>query len=197
MMTKSGLGWDDSRCMVIVNDDNVWEEYVKVIPHMHPMRCWHEVAARYARLLHSYHRRESGYWFCWIEEDPPLSYNLNVDPTVNSSSVTKRTTTSSKKSKAQEAWPEIPQLVSMVTNFCDTANTRLGSLSRVLEKEFGDPDQLVIVLDAVKQLLGLQYKDCLLVTRRLVRDPKDMEFFFSLGMEDKIDLVRLMLKGTF
>ncbi|KAL0430504.1 UNVERIFIED_CONTAM: hypothetical protein Sradi_0676400 [Sesamum radiatum] len=30
MMSKSGLGWDDNRCMVIVEDDNAWEEYIKV-----------------------------------------------------------------------------------------------------------------------------------------------------------------------
>ncbi|KAK4400780.1 hypothetical protein Sango_1184100 [Sesamum angolense] len=93
MMSKSGLGWDDSRCMVTVEDNNAWEE--------------------------------------------------------------------------------------------------------VLEKEFGDPDQRVTVLDAVNQLPGLQHKDCLLVARRFVRDPKDMEFFFSLGVEDKMDLVRLMLDGGF
>ncbi|KAL0383143.1 UNVERIFIED_CONTAM: hypothetical protein Scaly_0601600 [Sesamum calycinum] len=119
------------------------------------------------------------------EEDPPLSYNLNIDPMVNPSSVTKHMTTSSKKHKPQEAWPEIPQLVSIVTNFCDIANTCLGSLTRVLKKEFGDLDQRVTVLDAIKQLPGFQYKDCLLVARRLGRDSKDMEFFFSLGMKEK------------
>ncbi|KAK4389459.1 hypothetical protein Sango_2282900 [Sesamum angolense] len=100
MMSRSGLGWDDSRCMVTVEDNNAWEERKK-----------------------------------------PVSYNLNIDPTVNSSSASKCPTTSTKKRKVQEAWPEIPQLVNMVTQFCDTANTRLGCLTRVLEKEFGDPDR--------------------------------------------------------
>ncbi|KAK4400380.1 hypothetical protein Sango_1144100 [Sesamum angolense] len=101
--------------------------------------------------------------FVGQEEEPPVSYNLNIDPTISSSSATKRPITSSKKRKLQDAWPNISQLVSMVTNFCDTTNTRLGCLTRVLEKEFGNPDQCVTVLDAVKQLPGLQHKDCLLV----------------------------------
>ncbi|KAL0342703.1 UNVERIFIED_CONTAM: hypothetical protein Scaly_1932900 [Sesamum calycinum] len=168
MMSKSRLGWDDSRCMVTVEDNNAWEEYVKVTSQLKGQ-----------------------------EEKPPISYNLNIDPTVNSSSATKRPITSSKKRKLQDAWSEIPQLVSMVTNFCDTANTHLGCLTRVLEKEFGNPDQRVTVLDAVKQLPRLQHKDCLLVARRLVRDPKDMEFFFSLSMKVKMDLVRPMLDGGF
>ncbi|KAL0375706.1 UNVERIFIED_CONTAM: hypothetical protein Scaly_0688200 [Sesamum calycinum] len=161
IMRKSGLGWDDSRCMVTVDDNTAWDEYVKIDPTA----------------------KDTG--FVGQEEEPPVSYNLNIDLMVNSSSATKRPTTSSKKRKPQEAWPEIPQLVSMVTNFCNTANTRLGCLTRVLEKEFGDPDQRVTVLDVVKQLPGLQHKDCLLVAKRLVRDLKDMEFFFSLGRKIK------------
>ncbi|KAL0430569.1 UNVERIFIED_CONTAM: hypothetical protein Sradi_0682900 [Sesamum radiatum] len=30
MMTRSGFGWDDARNMVTVEDNCVWEEYVKV-----------------------------------------------------------------------------------------------------------------------------------------------------------------------
>ncbi|KAL0327810.1 UNVERIFIED_CONTAM: hypothetical protein Sangu_1859000 [Sesamum angustifolium] len=191
MMSKSGLGWDDSRCMVTVEDNNAWEEYVKtedvsVEQPLDTQDCYVPTAEW---------NPEIG--FVGQEEETPISYNLNMDPIVNSSSATKRPNTSSKKRKVQEAWPEIPQLVNMVTHFCDTANTRLGWLTRVLEKEFGDPDQRVTVLDAVNQLPGLQHKDCLLLPRRFVRDPKDMEFFFSLGVEDKMDPVRLILDGGF
>ncbi|KAL0409555.1 UNVERIFIED_CONTAM: hypothetical protein Sradi_1889900 [Sesamum radiatum] len=230
MMTKSGLGWDDSRCMVTVDDDNAWEDYVKTDPMAKGMpykswsffHAWSEIfgkdRAQGGRTIQpppppnedpgiEEHDTQDCYipsaeWnpdtgFVGQEEEPPLSYNLNVDPTVNSSSATKCVATPSKKRKAHESWPEIPQLVSMVTNFCETANTRLASLTRVLEKEFGDPDQRVTVLDALKQLPGLQPKDCLLVARRLVRDLKDMEFFFNLGLEDRLDLVRLMLEDGF
>ncbi|KAL0333002.1 UNVERIFIED_CONTAM: hypothetical protein Scaly_2201700 [Sesamum calycinum] len=31
MMTKFGLGWDESRNMVTVEDDNAWDDYVKVV----------------------------------------------------------------------------------------------------------------------------------------------------------------------
>ncbi|KAK4394376.1 hypothetical protein Sango_1908400 [Sesamum angolense] len=31
MMTKSGLDWDESRNMVTVEDDNAWDDYVKVV----------------------------------------------------------------------------------------------------------------------------------------------------------------------
>ncbi|KAL0460988.1 UNVERIFIED_CONTAM: hypothetical protein Slati_0726000 [Sesamum latifolium] len=87
MMSKSGLGWDDNRCMVTVDDDNAWKEYVKDTQDCYvPTAEWNPKTA-----------------FVGYEEDPQTSYNANVDPTVNSSSATKRTTTSIKKRKAEEA----------------------------------------------------------------------------------------------
>ncbi|KAL0413109.1 UNVERIFIED_CONTAM: hypothetical protein Sradi_1512600 [Sesamum radiatum] len=157
MMSKSGLGWDDNR----------WIQSLRGCVTRHGLssplgaRFLARIEPRGAYCATPPPRNEdtnmekprtqdcyvpTAEWnpetgFVGQEEDPPVSYNVNVDPTVNSSSATKRTTTSTKKRKAEGAWPEIPQLVSMVTNFCDTANNRLGSLTRVLEKEFGDPDQ--------------------------------------------------------
>ncbi|KAL0366883.1 UNVERIFIED_CONTAM: hypothetical protein Sradi_3578400 [Sesamum radiatum] len=189
MMSKSGLGWDENRCMVTVDDDNAWEEYVKVDPTTKGMRykawhffpAWGEIfgkdRAQGSRTVQPPPPDEdvnmeepqdtqdcyvpTAEWnpktgFVGQEEDPPTSSNVNVDPTINSSSATKRTTTSNKKRKAEEAWQEIPQWVSIVTNFCESANNQLGSLTRVLEKEFGDPNQRLTMLDAVKQLPGLQ-----------------------------------------
>ncbi|KAK4409331.1 hypothetical protein Sango_0006100 [Sesamum angolense] len=48
--------------------------------------------------------------FVGLEEEPPLSYNLNINPIVNSSSATKHTITSRKKHKTRQTWPKIPQL---------------------------------------------------------------------------------------
>ncbi|KAL0423566.1 UNVERIFIED_CONTAM: hypothetical protein Sradi_0891400 [Sesamum radiatum] len=32
MMSKSGLSWDDSRCMVTVDSQDVWDDYCKIDP---------------------------------------------------------------------------------------------------------------------------------------------------------------------
>ncbi|KAK4411901.1 hypothetical protein Sango_0263100 [Sesamum angolense] len=68
--------------------------------------------------------------FHGINEELPQSNNNNCDPTVDSSSATKRTT-SGRKRKVDDPCSEIPQLVNMVSNFCETANNRIGSLTRV------------------------------------------------------------------
>ncbi|KAL0309181.1 UNVERIFIED_CONTAM: hypothetical protein Sradi_5860400 [Sesamum radiatum] len=119
---------------------------------------------------------------------------MNCDPTANSSSASKRTT-SSRKRKVVDTSPEIPQLVYMVSNFCETANKRIGSLTRALESEFGDPDKRGVVMQAVREISGLDENDILIVTTKLVHEPKNMEIFFSLSMESKEKMVCLILAG--
>ncbi|KAK4382576.1 hypothetical protein Sango_2860600 [Sesamum angolense] len=151
MMAKSGLGWDDSRNMITVEDDSAWDEFLK-------------------------------------------SNNNNCDPTVDSSSATKRTTSGHKR-KSYDSCSEIPQLVNMVSNFCETANNRIGSLTKVLENEFGDPNKRRVVMEAVKEISGLEENDVIVVTSKLVHEPKNMNIFFSLSMESKAKMVRLILDG--
>ncbi|KAL0427270.1 UNVERIFIED_CONTAM: hypothetical protein Slati_2901800 [Sesamum latifolium] len=100
-----------------------------------------------------------------------------------------------RKRKSYDPCPEIPQLVSMVFNFCETANNRIGSLTRVLEHEFGEPDKRGVVMAAVRELSGLEENDVIVVTMKLVHDPKDIDIFFSLTKELKEKMVRLILDG--
>ncbi|KAL0458409.1 UNVERIFIED_CONTAM: hypothetical protein Slati_0468100 [Sesamum latifolium] len=137
MMAKSSLGWDDSRNMVTVEEDNAWSEFVK-----------------------------------GINEEPPQSNNINCDPTVNSSSATKRTP-SSRKRKATEAYPKYRNCA--------------------LESEFGDPSKRGVVMEAVREIDGLEENDVLVVTTKLVHDPQSMEIFFNLSQESKAKMERLIL----
>ncbi|KAL2226335.1 UNVERIFIED_CONTAM: hypothetical protein Sindi_1992200 [Sesamum indicum] len=52
------------------------------------------------------------------------------------------------------------------------ANTRLGTLTRVLENEFGDPKHLALVLQHVRDLEAYDENKYLMVANRLVKDPK-------------------------
>ncbi|KAK4383394.1 hypothetical protein Sango_2779200 [Sesamum angolense] len=202
MMTKSGLGWDESRHMVTVEDDKAWEEFVKdratreqsidpkkvaadkVLPEAYDAHdCY---------VLTSEWNLETG--FHELDEEQPQSYNMNCDHTLNSSSATKRTT-SSRKRKVSDDCPKIPQLVNTISNFCETANNRIGSLSRVLESEFGDPDKRDVVMQQVREISGHDENDFLIVTRKLVHERKDKDMFFSLSKESKEKMVRLILAG--
>ncbi|KAL0416814.1 UNVERIFIED_CONTAM: hypothetical protein Slati_3513300, partial [Sesamum latifolium] len=135
--------------------------------------------------------------FLGIEEDEPSNSNLNVDPMMNSSSATKRVSSNSRKRKAEDPLAALQKLGQVVKNLCDSSNNRIGTLTRVLENEFGDPDQRALVLANVRQLEGLNENEQLHITNRLVNRPKDMEMYFSLPKESRVKLVRLMLAGRF
>ncbi|KAK4383716.1 hypothetical protein Sango_2749900 [Sesamum angolense] len=179
MMAKSGLGWDDSRNMISVEDDSAWDEFLKIDPSAKGMRAATEKTGRELTDFQQCYT-PTGDWnpdtdFQGISEELPQSNNNNCDPTVDSSSATKRTT-SGRKRKAYDPCSEIPQLVNMVSNFCETANNRIGSLTRVLESEFGDPNKRGVVMEAVKEISGLEEYDVIVVTSKLVHEPKNLEF---------------------
>ncbi|KAL0413105.1 UNVERIFIED_CONTAM: hypothetical protein Sradi_1512200 [Sesamum radiatum] len=175
MMSKSRFGWDESTCMVMIeeNSKDVWDNYVKVqflFTRYNPIMFFEQVAMRIIEIkyteiyfatnacfrigkldLHTKTMRYKSWPFfpawreifgkdraagdeandsdgaaaeirqernkatdnCYIpmaewnpnigfvgvEEEPPLSSQMNVDPTVNSSSATKCTNSSVRKCK--------------------------------------------------------------------------------------------------
>ncbi|KAL0340092.1 UNVERIFIED_CONTAM: hypothetical protein Sradi_4526000 [Sesamum radiatum] len=54
MMSKNGFGWDDSRCMIAVNSQDIWDEYCKIDPTARTMRykawpfypAWREIFSK-------------------------------------------------------------------------------------------------------------------------------------------------------
>ncbi|KAL0448948.1 UNVERIFIED_CONTAM: hypothetical protein Slati_1451200 [Sesamum latifolium] len=98
MMTKSGLGWDDTRNMITIDDQSDWEDYLKE-EHNDGGDCYIPTAEW---------NPKTG--FIGIEEEAPSNSNLNVDPTINSSSATKRASSSSRKRKVEDPLAALPQL---------------------------------------------------------------------------------------
>ncbi|KAL2250238.1 UNVERIFIED_CONTAM: hypothetical protein Sindi_2497500 [Sesamum indicum] len=131
-----------------------------------------------------------------LEGEPDSFFNANVDPTQNSSSAAKRTGgSSSKKRKSNDLSDGLPKLLEMVTNFCETANARLASLTRVLESEFGDPEHRSLIWQQVRELGEIDQREQLMVENRLVKDPKELELFLGLTRDCRVDYVRLILAG--
>ncbi|KAL0288463.1 UNVERIFIED_CONTAM: hypothetical protein Sradi_7096600 [Sesamum radiatum] len=79
---------------------------------------------------------------------------MNVDPTANSSTTPKSTSCSARKRKKTEVGPE-ERLVDMVSTFCQDANERLGTLTKVLQIEFGYPEKCSAVAEALAEIEGL------------------------------------------
>ncbi|KAK4413658.1 hypothetical protein Salat_2778600 [Sesamum alatum] len=125
-----------------------------------------------------------------------LTSNINVDPTTNWSSVPKGTSGSAKKRKRAEVTLE-ERLVEIVSNFCQDADNRIDTLTRVLETEFGNPVTRLLVCDAIPELGGLDENVQLVIVQRLHNNLKDMKLFFSLSPHKHGRLAKLMVEGRF
>ncbi|KAL0438831.1 UNVERIFIED_CONTAM: hypothetical protein Slati_2366100 [Sesamum latifolium] len=189
MMTKSGLGWDDGRCMVTVEDDNAWDEYVKMDPSTMGMRykswpfftAWREIFGKV---------RANG--DCGTDAFKDAN-DIREEELTNKEDC--YTGSTSRKRKVRESSDDIPRLVEMVSTFCESADTRMGTLTRVLENEFGDPDHRAVILHHVRELETFDENEHLIVANRLVKDPKELALWLGLSKESRVKWIRLMLAG--
>ncbi|KAL0427806.1 UNVERIFIED_CONTAM: hypothetical protein Slati_2955400 [Sesamum latifolium] len=218
MMSKSVFGRDESTCMITIEDNYVWEGYLKIYPTAKKMRykswpyfsAWCQIFGKDRAI--GKHAEDVHQAAAAVQEEeqadmqdryiPTTSWNpkTRFDGVVKElpmTNTTKRTSTTSKKRKADEIVAALPKLVEVVTNFCASANNAISKLTRVLENEFGDPVKRGLVLEAVKQLTVFDENEQLLAARHLYNQPKDVELFFTLSTESRIKMVRLMLAGRF
>ncbi|KAL0458081.1 UNVERIFIED_CONTAM: hypothetical protein Slati_0435300 [Sesamum latifolium] len=228
MMSKSGFGWDEGKYMITVEENSIWDEYVKVDPTAKSMRfkffpyfsVWHEIFRKdratgerakdekaTADAIREEEAMETRDYYVptadWNPEEGFVSNDgdqtraeMNIDPTTHSSSAPKPNSDKIKKRKKPQAAPE-DRLVDMVSSFCQDANARLGTLTKVLQTEFGDLEKCAEVENAVAEIEGIDENEQLVIVQRLHNKPKDMHLFFSMPLHKRARLVRLMLNGRF
>ncbi|KAL0458770.1 UNVERIFIED_CONTAM: hypothetical protein Slati_0504200 [Sesamum latifolium] len=153
MMGKSGFGWDDSRCMITVDSQDVWDEYCKSWSFF---PVWREIfgrdraeGTRIIETVNEYvHPSKSNLdqtdsqdcyaptaeW-CpdtgYVEKDGAASEEIQFtqEPNVQSTAATRKSTRSSKKRKVIRVSDD-DGLSNVVSTFCEGANERLGELSK-------------------------------------------------------------------
>ncbi|KAL0418905.1 UNVERIFIED_CONTAM: hypothetical protein Sradi_1304000 [Sesamum radiatum] len=225
MIGKSGLGWDDTRCMVIVKSQDVWMN----IASARSMRykswsyfpTWREIFGKdqeNGEVTHDVNETENlsdnvteiELVDCYVptaEWCPDLGYvgndnafvgdnQANVEANVNSTTSNKKCTSSNKNRKPhQDAQDD--GLATTVFTFCETTNKRLGEWSK---KHFVDYDEVSIrstIFKAIGRVPEIDMNDQILISDRLVYNPKKMDLFFSLPEEARACMVGLMLNGKY
>ncbi|KAL0458546.1 UNVERIFIED_CONTAM: hypothetical protein Slati_0481800 [Sesamum latifolium] len=134
--------------------------------------------------------------FASTHEDTPPTPNPTVDPTVGSTNGPNKGSSSAKKRKINDSNAD-ERLVDMVSTFCKDANARIGSLTKVLEREFENEENQAMVEDVVAEVDGLDENEQLMIVQRLHNNPKDLHLFFKLPNHKRSHLVRLMLDHRF
>ncbi|KAK4422945.1 hypothetical protein Salat_1877100 [Sesamum alatum] len=124
---------------------------------------------------------ESG--FVGNDNGPMQDTQGNIDPTVNS-------TTNKKKGNID------PTVNSTTGNKKSTSNRKkLGELSKKLFVNYDEVEKRSGVYEAVGKVPGIDLTNQLLISDRLVENPKKMDLFFSLPDDARARMIRLMLDG--
>ncbi|KAL0416797.1 UNVERIFIED_CONTAM: hypothetical protein Slati_3511600 [Sesamum latifolium] len=159
MMTKSGFGWDENWNMITVEDNSIWEDYVK--------------------------NPKSG--FVSTDEGEEFPPNINIDPASASTNARKDSSASGNKQKCKRAETNAEdRLVDMVGTFCKEANTRIRLLTKVLEWEFGNEQNNDQVEDVVAEVDRLDVNKQLVIVQRLHNNPTDLHLFFKLPAHNEV-----------
>ncbi|KAK4434522.1 hypothetical protein Salat_0615000 [Sesamum alatum] len=118
----------------------------------------------------------------------------NVEVKVNSTASQKKIGSSGKKRKTKMIVQD-HGLTYAVNKCCDSANERLGELSKKLFADFDEIEKRSSVYEAVGKVPGVDLNDQLLLSDRLVENPKKMDLFFSLPEDARARMICLMLEG--
>ncbi|KAL0367250.1 UNVERIFIED_CONTAM: hypothetical protein Sradi_3615100 [Sesamum radiatum] len=182
MFSKSGLGWDESRNMIVVEDDNAWDDYVKLDRTAKGMRF------------------KSWSWYsAWSEifGKDQAKETEGRTPLLMLSRCGRRNNDVMKNVTLPRQSGILKQLMDMFSSFCETANNCIGALTRCLQTEFGTPEQRELILDVVHELNEFDENTHLKGARRLMIEPKEMELFFKLSKESRIKMVRMIVDENF
>ncbi|KAL0401490.1 UNVERIFIED_CONTAM: hypothetical protein Slati_4178900 [Sesamum latifolium] len=179
MMGKSDFGWDDTKCMITVDNQDVWDEYCKdravgeVIVEAHP--TVNEGDSEKDTETHGY--------YVPTANGVPILVMLP-----------QKSTSFGKKRKARNTDVD-DGLTDVVHTFCDTAKQHLGELSKKLFVDYDEVEKYAAVYDAVGKVPGINPNDQILISDRLVENPKKMDLFFSPPADARARMVGLMLSG--
>ncbi|KAL0355795.1 UNVERIFIED_CONTAM: hypothetical protein Sradi_4026400 [Sesamum radiatum] len=183
MMSKSGFGWDDEKNMITVDENSIWDDYVKVDPSVKTMRyksfpffpAWREIfgkdraageGAKDGKATVDAVRREEAretqdYYVPTAEWNPEEGFVSNDGDPVQSSQM----------------------------NVDPTTNSSTGP-KHTEEKSSG-------LAEALAEIEGLDETDQVVIEQRLYNNPKDMHLFFTMPPHKRARLVRLILEGRF
>ncbi|KAL0430523.1 UNVERIFIED_CONTAM: hypothetical protein Sradi_0678300 [Sesamum radiatum] len=106
---------------------------------------------------------------------------------------TRKSTSSSKRRKVVRE-TEDDGFSNAVSTFCQSANERLAEMTKKLFCDYIEGEKRAAVFEAVGEVPGMDMNNQILISNRLVDNPKKMDLFFSLPAEARVRMV-MMLNG--
>ncbi|KAG8380564.1 hypothetical protein BUALT_Bualt06G0028700 [Buddleja alternifolia] len=105
---------------------------------------------------------------------------------------------SSNKRKRKVVDENDDRFINLMTSFCDKTNERLGDISQRIGFEHDASASRKTVFEELGDLgSSLDMEEMILVSHLIVNNTKNMDLFFSLSKDGRVDMVHMILAGKF
>ncbi|XP_073050959.1 uncharacterized protein [Primulina eburnea] len=213
MLTRSGIGWNDTDKMIDVKDID-WNEYVKADPNARLMRHkswpfyhdWCEIfgkdratgehAQGFSDMVEDLNDKEKqNENDVDIGIDKLLHDSYDETTSMSRSSVGRNENekkTASKKRKSFDVDPDI--IVEMMNKFTDKADARLEQIAQRIGYAHDASNARKMVFEALENIPGFTLEERVDVAKLLVNNTHELELFFSLHDEARVVLLKKLLR---
>ncbi|KAK6150734.1 hypothetical protein DH2020_015666 [Rehmannia glutinosa] len=219
MLSRRGIGWNVTTNMIEARDDAWKFEYVKVDANARLMRnkSWPfsndwvmifgkdratgEHAEDFTDALNHVLNGQSTPQDDYHVNLENLSDNCEYETETNSNCQAESTpqmSTSGKKGAGgkRKSTDGVDPLYEIMKTFCQSTEARLGDIAKRIGYEYDISFARKEVFGVVGNMQGLSLRDKLLVSKLLVKNTEDLELFFSLPDEARVEFARMKLSGS-
>ncbi|KAI3469109.1 hypothetical protein Pfo_025772 [Paulownia fortunei] len=197
-----------------MDSDEVWEKYVKMDVNARTIKfksypfynSWCEIFGKDRAIGENAEDYNDDIEFMSICQSFASPSQPSVSPCQPSTSATLPTRsacqpfasasgnpTKCKKRKTIDSCEE--RIVDLMGNFCEQTNVRLGDLAKRIGYEFHASEKRTVVYEQLSNLGSLSLTEKIYVVKLLVNNSKDLDLFFSLLNEARLEMDQMILSG--
>ncbi|KAL7199811.1 hypothetical protein ACSBR2_022001 [Camellia fascicularis] len=192
MLNMSGFGWNDEQKMVLVDSDDVWQNYVRRVPDAKGMRnrpfpfyedwlilfgkdrATGELAEDPADAVAAMEKEDANATTEEGEQSPVEQFSMNMGDTDYSMSIAK--------------------MAKNLGSFIENTNTTMVEIAHRIGYSH-DLSQQRRLVNVELQKLPMSNTQRLMAASMIVKDEDKVDLFFSLDENDKMEWVSLLLEG--
>ncbi|CAL5357091.1 unnamed protein product [Camellia sinensis] len=210
MLNISGFGWDDEQKMVLVNSDDVWQNYVRrPFPFYEDWlilfrkdKATGELAEDPADAVTAMEKDDANATTEEGEQSPVEQFSMNMGDTDYSMSTAGNvpnradsTKTGKKRARPTEGIPtELSEMAKNIGSFIENTNTTMVEIAHRIGYSHNLSQQRRLV-NAELLKLPMSNTQRLMAVSMIVKDEDKVDLLFSLDENDKMEWVSLLLKG--
>ncbi|XP_028060687.1 uncharacterized protein LOC114264281 [Camellia sinensis] len=220
MLNMSGFGWNDEQKMVLVDSDDVWQNYVRRVPDAKGMRnrpfpfyedwlilfgkdrATGELAEDPADAVAAMEKEDANATTEEGEQSPVEQFSMNMGDTDYSMSTAGNVPnradsakTGKKRARPTEGIPtELSEMAKNLGSFIENTNTTMVEVAHRIGYSH-DLSQQRRLVNAELLKLPMSNTQRLMAASMIVKDEDKVDLFFSLDENDKMEWVSLLLEG--